>query len=464
MQHSINPESVLTKSQLSECADAYVNDGIIRRLVNLLVMGTKGKRVKFVVEPNEEISEFLKDEELRALNEQVSTKDRVPELKRKQIRIDKRCRLDDKLNRFLKSFFIFGRAINGIVRFPTNPDFPRYGEPRALQPLNTTRILNVDVDPITYDLTGVEYDYGLEKGKKMIRPTQMMFGVNDDNNLYDNTNYSGISPVWTCLSTSQTNVVINDEDLPEASKQLAHKFGFVYTGTNKKSVTEAIRNQLEMSTWLVHNQQGLTTDVKDLARDLTELPQVREMNAKYMTWSMMVPMFLLFEDTANFATANQALQAWRATTLDYYRTILQNILETYWYDPLVADHFDVDISEVLAQRIKMKPVFEDLIFDTYKDSTEAVTSLVNAGIFTEMQALEKLGEDKFMQQRKELEAELMRQREESIAAREEELRKMQGQMVNPKKPNINDVQAQQSSNNAKNLRKFGPQQNQQGNQ
>ena len=254
----------------------------------------------------------------------------VPELKRKQIRIDKRCRLDDKLNRFLKSFFIFGRAINGIVRFPTNPDFPRYGEPRALQPLNTTRILNVEVDPITYDLTGVEYHYGLEKGKKMIRPTQMMFGVNDDNNLYDNTNYSGISPVWTCLSTSQTNVVINDEDLPEASKQLAHKFGFVYTGTNKKSVTEAIRNQLEMSTWLVHNQQGLTTDVKDLARDLTELPQVREMNAKYMTWSMMVPMFLLFEDTANFATANQALQAWRATTLDYYRyyptKYLRNIL------------------------------------------------------------------------------------------------------------------------------------------
>ena len=44
-------------------------------------MGTKGKRVKFVVEPNEEISEFLKDEELRALNEQVSTKDNSTRIK-----------------------------------------------------------------------------------------------------------------------------------------------------------------------------------------------------------------------------------------------------------------------------------------------------------------------------------------------------------------------------------------------
>jgi hypothetical protein len=448
-----SPRTVLTRSQLGECADSYVNDGIMRRLVNLLVMGVKGQRVKFVVEPNEEISSLLKDEELRQLNEKADTKDRVPELKRKQIRIDKRCRLNDRLDIFLKNMFVFGRALQGIVRYPTNPEFPRYGEPRALLPYNVMQILNVEVDQTTYELTGVEYDFGLDKGKKMIRPLNMIFGVNDDNNLYSNTNYSGISPVWTCLSTSQSNVVINDEDIPESTKQLAHKFGFLYTGTAKKSVTESIRNQLEMSTWLVHNQQGLTADVHDLARDLTELPHVRELNAKYMTWSMMVPMFLLFEDTANFATAAQALQAWRATTLDYYRTILQGILEQYWYDPILADHFDLDIKDVISARVKLKPVFEDLIFDNYKDNVEAVTALVNAGILTEEQALEKLGEEKFLQQRRELEVKLLREREEDLKAREEQLRAQQG-LINTNKVNINDVQA---SKNAKNLQRFAPQ-------
>ena len=436
------PRTVFTKSQLGEMADAYVNDGIMRRCVNILVQGVKGKRVKFVVEPNEEISGILSDAELEALNNQTTTKDRVPELKRKQIRIDKRCRLNDRLDIFLKNFFVFGRALQGIVRYPTTPEFPRYGEPRALLPYNVTNILNIEVDPVTYELDGIEYDFGIDKGKKILRPLDFIFGVNDDNNLYNNTNYSGVSPVWTCLSTSQSNVIINDEDIPESTKQLAHKFGLLYAGTSKKSVIENIRNQLEMGAWIVHNQQGLTADVHDLARDLTELPRVREYNAKYMSMSMMVPMFLLFEDTANFATANQALQAWRATTLDYYRTLLQGILEQYWYDPLLADHFDVDIQDVISLRVKMKPVFEDLIFDTYKDSVEAVTALVNAGILTEEQALEKLGEDKFLQQRKELEAELLRQREEDLAAREEMLAQQQRQQGNSFNSNINRQQNQ----------------------
>ena len=260
------PRTILTKSQLGECADSYCNDAIIRRCVNTLVMGIKGKRVKFTVEPNQEISELLTEEELRQLNEQTTTKDRVPELKRKQVRIDKRCRLNDRLDIFLKNFFVYGRALQGIVRYPTTPEFPRYGEPRALLPYNVTNILNVEIDPTTYELDGIEFDFGTDKGKKILRPDEFIFGVNDDNNLYNNTNYSGVSPVWTCLSTSQSNVVINDEDIPEATRQMAHvarkqggidvavranegqtpgvvfsrqmaqKFGFVNACTSKKSV------------------------------------------------------------------------------------------------------------------------------------------------------------------------------------------------------------------------------------
>ena len=38
--------------------------------------------------------------------------------------------------------------------------------------------------------------------------------------------------------------------------------------------------------------------------------------------------------------------------MEYYRTLLQGILEQYWYDPLLADHFDVDIEEVICSTCK----------------------------------------------------------------------------------------------------------------
>ena len=274
------------------------------------------------------------------------------------------------------------------------------------------------------NLQSIVYDDG-PANKKILTPQRMFFGVNEDNNMYDNTNFSGVSPVWTCLSTSQSNLVINDEDIPEATRQVAQKFGFLYTGTSKPAVTAQIREQLQNSTWLIHNQEKLKPEVYDLARDLTELPEVREFNSKYLAWSMMVPMFLIFEDTANFATAAQALQAWKVTTIDYYRTILQGILETYWYNPLIADHFNIPIEEVITEKIKIKAEFDDLIFDTYKDKVEAMGTLVGNSIFTDEMALEKLGEDKFLQIKRELNKELESQKEESIKQTQELLQKGQ---------------------------------------
>lgn len=427
--------SVLTRSQLLECADAYTNDGIMRRLVNILVMGIKGKRVGQVIKPNEELTIGLDDEELIKLNESITKNDRVPDLQRNLIRINARVSFNERLDTFLKSFFVFGRAILEIKRFPTNGGFdnttgqegegtfPIYGEPRALLPLNTIRITDVQIDQSTYDLKGITYDDGTSTTKRVIKPINMIFGVNDDNNLYDNTNYSGVSPVWTCLSTSQSNIAINDEDIPEATRQVAQKFGFLYTGTNNPSHTAQIREQLANSTWLIHNNEKLKPEVHDLARDLTELPEVREFNSKYMTWSMMVPMFLLFEDTANFATASQALQAWKVTTIEYYRTVIQGILEKYWYNPIIADHFGIQVEDVISQKVKIKAEFDDIIFDTYKDKVDAVSTLTNASIITDEMALELLGYDKFLQIKRELNQQIEAQKEESIKATQELLSK-----------------------------------------
>jgi len=428
------PRTILTRSQLLECADAYTNDGIMRRLVNTLVFGIKGERIKFVVDLNEELTEFASDEELKTLQESILKDGDIDNLKRKLIRVNKRVQFNDRIDTFLKSFFVFGRGLSQIIRFPRgstinadgqeelDAEWPVYGEPRAIRPLNSIRIIDVQVNETTGELDGVTYDYGQAK-RKVIKPIDMIFGVNDDNNLYDNTNFSGMSPVWTCLSASQSNIVINDEDIPEATRSFSGKFGLLYAGTSKKSTIRNLADLLAQGAWVVHNQANLKAEVHDLARDLMELPNVRESGAKYMTWCTMVPLFLIFEDTANFATANQALAAWHATTITYYRTIVQGILEKYWYDPMLADHFGIDVKDVIAERIKVKPVFEDLIFDTYKDTVEAINMLVQSGVYTPEQALEKLGEDKFLEQNREIQDEVEKAKEESINEAKEDLQK-----------------------------------------
>ena len=128
----------------------------------------------------------------------------------------------------------------------------------------------------------------------------------------------------------------------------------------------------------------------------------------------------------------------------------------YWYDPLIADHFDIPIEEVISARVKMKPFFEDLIFDTFKEKTNATIALVNAGILTELQALKELGYDKYVTEKQELDRILEEQRQESIAMRQEQLRQQGNLLINQNE--------QQPSNNAKNLQRFSKNQtNQQAN-
>ena len=126
----------------------------------------------------------------------------------------------------------------------------------------------------------------------------------------------------------------------------------------------------------------------------------------------------------------------------------------YWYDPLIADHFDIPIEEVISARVKMKPFFEDLVFDTFKEKTDATIALVNAGILTELQALKELGYDKYVTEKQELDRILEEQRQESIAMQQEQLRQ-QGSLVNQQKNINNNNNTQNQAPNAKNLKSLG---------
>lgn len=266
----------------------------------------------------------------------------------------------------------------------------------ALRHLNTRRIADVQIDEQTTNFKGFFYDEGDTLGTssrtarrtarfdshRFIKATDVIAGFHDDKNLYDNTYYSGMSVIWPILSVSQSDDVINDEDIPEITGNLGAKFGFVYAGTNDETKIAEITDLIADKGWLVHGNPELTAQVEDLGRDPMELPSVRNANAKYMCMCMNLPLFLLFEDRANFATANQTMQVYKQGVLKRYRTWLQGILEDYWYDLILADHLGIELQDVIAMPIKIKAIFPDINFGgIYIHNAHASLTMQNVRVY-----------------------------------------------------------------------------------
>jgi hypothetical protein len=445
-----NVKTILTNTQLKQCANEWINNGIIRQCINKLVHHLLGQRTKFLVEPNAELVEFIEREKLAQTVTAIlgEAANKVPELQQRLIRVNKRCELHSNLQKLTKNSLIFGRNFLGIERFSKadSNGWEKFGEPRALKPMNSLRILDTQVNEDTYAFEGYFYDYGVEnKRRELVKSIDMIPLWNDDDNVLDMTNYSGTSLVWTALSAAQAIDVMNDEDVPEYVKGLYQKIGECFVGTNSKAVVQAVIKELEDSNFLIHGRKDLRMTALELGGSLADIMNGREASAKYIAWAMAIPLFIIFEDTANFATANKALQAFKVGTLDRMRTWIQNALEKYWYDPMLADHLNIDLEQVLAARIKVKAVIEDIVFDLPEEIANKEVALVQAGIHTVEQALENMGEDKFLQERKIREAERLAAREEGINEARDIVSKFESEQESADQQQQQEDESQQSS-------------------
>ena len=423
-----NVRTLLTAEQMKDCAEAYSNCGMLRSIVDKNTYFTKGARTKFVIEPNSELTEGLKDQEIRQIEDDISNDPKYKQLRTDTLRLNKRVQLDDRLNKFLTGTQVFGRAFLEIERLDVDDPESKmvtqsgksriYGEPIALKPLTPFRIEQTLVNARTYEFEGLIYNFGYDTGKvprkqpernKVKIPfTNLISGWYDDNNVFDNTFFSGMSPVWTVLSAAQTIEIALDQNIPEFLMSVAEGFGSIYTGTNKKSVSTDIKNTLKHSTWFIHNYEKLKMDKVDLARDPEELTNTIIALAKYMTQAMNLPLFLVFEDSANFATANQVMQAYKVSTLTRHRAWLQDILEKYWYDPILADFYGVPIEDIISQEVKIKPIFEDINFETKLEIIQGCQSLVNMGVYNPMDVARDIN-NKQVQRRLEMEDQIVQE-------------------------------------------------------
>ncbi len=381
---------ILSTSQLKQCGLAYINNPIIRTIVDRTTYFINPERTGFIIEPNDELTTGLDDEEIQKLEKQINDDTMVnpdtgqplelKELRRKLTRINKRVKLHSNLEKLISSALVYGRSALEIIRFSDKDG----GEPRALRHLKSLRIQEILTDPTTGEFTGLKYDDGsaTSKGTKTVRADSIIPAFHDDNNILDNSDFSGASLVWPVLEAANVMDVILAEDMPEIARQMWAKTMIVYAGTSKRSTIRKLVEELESGTRLVHNEPDLKAEVQDMARDPMELMNVNDSLAKLMSIGMNLPQFLLFEDTANFATANQVMQCYKQGMLKRYRTWLQGILEDYWYDPILASHLGIELKDVISAPIKIKATFQDINFETRLDIITADEKLQNMMVFT----------------------------------------------------------------------------------
>jgi hypothetical protein len=416
-----NLTTVLDIEQVKQCAIIWSNDGVIRRGLNKLNFAIQPVRSKYAVALNQELTDSIVSRKLEILQKEVFGENdkNVIRLRQKITRCNNRCNLHENTGKLAKNAWIYGRNALETVRFPVSNEWPQFGEPEALVPLYSTRITRPIIKRRSKKFMGFMYDDPDTSGsdERAIRIPNIVPAFNDDDGVFENTMYSGVSMLWPILSVSQTNEVLNDEDLPAAVRQLWAPFADIYTGDNKDSTTTEIKREWEDGSILVHHKEGLKVNIHNIVADIMQLINSREGNAKYELWSIGIPMFIVFEDVANFATADKSLQAFKAMVVEFYRTWLRGILEHYWYDPILADHLNVPLDDVISQKIKIKAIFEDLTYETRKDVVESERELILMGVHDEIDAADRLGEDEIKQKLLELRAAKEEQRQADIEER-----------------------------------------------
>lgn len=470
------PTMVLTDDQLKQCGDAYINNGMVRRVVDGSIFMIQGDRTKFIIDPNDELTESVTDEEEKKLTNDIANdtlqieqetdadgivimkaqKARIKDLRKKGIRLNKRVKLHLNTERLVNSALVFGRGALEIIRLPKGGEWPRYGEPIALKHIPTRTITDIVFNKQTDRFEGLYYQTGdPDKPLRFVKATNLILAVHDDNNIYDRTRGSGLSAVWPILSVSQSDDVINDEDVPEIVRNTGGVLNIIYAGTNNEEKLKEFKKKIDGKTQVVHGLDGVEVVSAPLGRKPADITDVRVANGKYICQCMNYPLFMVYEDTANFATASQTMQVYKAGILRRYRTWLQGILEEYWYDTILADHLDIDIKDVISAPIKIKATFNDINFETRKDIVTTDKMLFDMEVFNRQDVAKDIERKDIAQRLDEEEAAIEKEKEKAtgevltkIQALQQQERQLQIAANVPKRRGVSIPSRQQVLNSA----------------
>lgn len=361
-------ENVLDTVSMTETADAFFADGMFRRIISDMLDYIFPDRVKFGV-----VTDKIWEENKGKLDDKEMFKDieesKIAEYHIRVSKILENISFTDRNIKLLATSMIFGRNGLFISKDRTDTTFTKFGKPTGLVLLNPISIKKAIIDDNeTYKFGGFEYDWGVKdrSADKIDREDLIPFFY-DDFNIYKNTYYSGLTRIFSLIGISHGNQLINNYDMPEATQTVYTGNQYVYVGKESPLLVTKFTNSHQRGV-VYHDQPALHVEAAQNSAKILDIVDTRLQNYKSACMILGIPLFAIFEDEANFATAAIAMQVFINGRVQRLSQLYADTLEEYFFMPLLSDIAGVELEELREKYVnRVKVIMPKITLETKTD-------------------------------------------------------------------------------------------------
>jgi hypothetical protein len=404
-------------------SDKLIQNGIVKRTE--LVIGKHGR---IVLDTTEEFDD--QDDRIEALSKiQKNAQYQQARKKIQQLLTKPAIDFHNKLKAAVIQCKVYGRAAIEIVG-----DNNENGLPVALHVLNSKRIGNVEIDPITWEFLGCHY-LDLEKGPSgmddILTADQLIYFTNRDFHVSPGSLYYGLSELEGVIDGSDSKRIAKQEDIKEIMKSNWAPFlimKFINPNVSVQQMQEIVSG-LQPGLPFAH-KQDIDTQAIDLTGDLKKLTEAIDFLNRESMRELGVPAFLAgYEQIANYANSQQVLLAFKEIELDADRTWIKDIIQPQWLNKLFYSLLGIDQDSTTTEQadVKLSYEFEDITFETNLDKINASLLLYDRQLISGEKVLRIASYEDEIEEYKLRKEEIERQQQLILSQKQQNRHQMDGE-------------------------------------
>lgn len=367
-------------------SDMLVQNGIVKRAE--LVLGRHGK---IVMDTTEEFD--TEDDRANALKK-VQDNPKYVEARKKVQKVQNRPGVDfhNKLKAGVIQSKTYGRA--ALEEAGLDAD----GLPTALHVLNSKRLGQVEIDPVTWAFLGVHY-LDLQKGSTgmddVLDADSLIYLANRDYHVSPGSLYYGLSNLEGIVDGSDSKRIAKQEDIKEIMKSNWAPFLILKFNNPNISVQQMqdVVNNLAPGQPFGHKQDMEASKI-DLQSDLQKITEAVDFLNRESLRELGVPAFVAgYENIVNYANSQQVLLAYKEIELESDRTWIKDIVQPQWLNRLFYRLLDINLDAGDEPEVKLSYEFEDVSFETTLDIVNRDLLLYDRQLISGEKVLKDAGYD-----------------------------------------------------------------------
>lgn len=396
-------------SSLDRFEDCFRSDKLIQ---NAIVKRTElviGKHGRIVLDTTEEF-DMAEDRDAAVKKIQANTTYQDARKELQKLAIKPGISLHNTLKAAIIQCKVYGRsAIEMTEEEPL---------PENLHVLNSKRLGQVEIDPVTWEFLGVRH-LDLDKGPSgmddLLPKEQLIYFANRDFHVSPGSLYYGLSELEGVIDGSDSKRIAKQEDVKEIMKSNWAPFLILKFINPNISVTQMqeVINGMQPGLPFAHKQDIESTTV-DLSGDLKKLTECIDFLNRESLRELGVPAFIGgYEQIANYANSQQILLAYKEIELEADRTWVKDIIQPQWLNKLFYRILGLDAeTDPESIEVKLSYEFEDISFETVLDKVNGSLLLFDRQLISGEKVLKIAGYEDEIEEYKIRKEEIDRQKEE----------------------------------------------------